>query len=210
MAAHPYASYIVTMFAITNPIGNLAIFIGLAGDRSMLEQRKLALTTAIACLVIMIAVTWFGDLILKLFGISIASFQIAGGIIITLLGLTMMRSKQSEMQHTPEEQKAAESQESIAVVPLAMPIIAGPGAITTILVNGHSFATFGGKIIMTVCNLAVAIIIYVALYFSGRISDWLGVSGIKIATRIMGLILVAMAMSMLVAGLIAAFPALSQ
>jgi len=201
-------TFFATMFAITNPFGNLAIFIGLTADRTASEQRGIALRTAFASAVIFVVVIWVGEDLLSFLGISVPAFQCAGGIVITLLGLSMLKSESSSMAHTHEESQAAQSQTSIAVVPLAMPIIAGPGAITTILVSVHDFSSLQARFYMTLGSIVIAGIIAVVLYFATPIQRLLGVTGINIAVRIMGLLLIAMAMGMLAAGALALFPGL--
>ena len=203
-----FGTYIVMMLAITNPIGNMAIFLSLTSDRSLKEQRKIALTTAFAVVLILVIVTWSGQFILSLLGISISAFEIGGGLVITLLGLSMLSTKKSSMSHTEEEDQEAKSKTSVAVVPLAIPIIAGPGAITTILVSLKHYSEPIAKVYLTIGNCFIALVIALALYFGGNIGKMLGVSGINIVTRIMGLILVAIAMQMITSGLADTFPVL--
>ena len=103
MSGSALATFVVFMVAVTNPIGNLAIFAGMTAGRSDAEKRKIAITAATAVLVIFLVVTWGGNLILKAFGITIWAFEGAGGLILLLLGLAMLHSKMSGMQQTPEE-----------------------------------------------------------------------------------------------------------
>lgn len=201
--------YSVTLLAITNPIGNLAIFIGLTGDKTESERRRIALQTALATAIVLIVVTWLGEPILKLFGISIPAFKIAGGLVISLLGLSMLSSQPSGMTHTQAEQDSAHQKDSIAVVPLAIPIIAGPGAMTTVIVYMGEHIGVLPKIGASVINIAIAGFVALTFCFATRISKIMGVSGVKIAVRVMGLILIAMAMSLLLSGLQSAFPGLT-
>ncbi len=207
MSLTDFINFLVAMIAITNPIGNCAIFIGLSAEKSIAEQRKTAMLTAISVTIILLLTTWIGSAILDVFGISVPAFQLAGGLIIILLGLSMLQSKKSEMSHTHDEHQQAKKKDSIAVVPMAIPIIAGPGAITTILANSHKFLGVSGKLYSSLADILVTLIILLTLYFSGHISRFLGDAGIKIATRVMGLILVAMAMQMVADGLTTLFPA---
>ncbi len=202
-----FITYLITLLAITNPIGNLAIFLSLTAERPPSEQRHTALITAFACLIIFLIVTWFGELVLKIMGISVAEVQLAGGIIITLLGLSMLHTEVSPMTHTKEEANSAKQKDSIAVVPMAMPIIAGPGAIATILASLQHYHQFTAKFILSGGDVIVAAVIALTLFFGSHLGRLLGVSGVKITTRIMGLILVAMAMGMFTSGLASIFPA---
>jgi len=196
------------MFAITNPFGNLGIFIALTSDKTVQEQRLIAIKTAFACFVIFLLVTWFGDQILNLMGITVPAFQVAGGIVVTFIGLSMLQSKQSDVAHSPQEKQDALAKASVAVVPLAMPIIAGPGAISTILVDLHQFPSVMAKIWVTVGNFALSIVIMLALLFAATLRKFMGSSGISVMVRIMGLILIAMAMQMFTKGLGALLPGL--
>jgi len=201
--------YGITLLAITNPIGNVAIFIGLTSNKTDLEKRKIALQTAIASLITLIIVTWAGESILKLFSISIPAFQIAGGLVITLVGLSMLSSKKSDMLNGDEYGDKG-GKDSIAVVPMTIPIIVGPATMTTVIIYmGQAHDVFA-RVGATVIDFIIGAIIALTLCFSGNISRFLGNSGIKIATRVMGLILVAMAMSMIIAGMQTAFPGLVQ
>jgi len=109
MSKAEIVTFIIAMLAITNPIGNMAIFAGLTGDKTLEEKRKAALIAGIAIFIILIIVTWTGNLILKAFGIDIASFETAGGLIIALMGISMLHAKTSEIHHTTEENESAKT-----------------------------------------------------------------------------------------------------
>lgn len=203
-----FVRFLTTMFAITNPFGSLAIFIGLTMGKTQHERRKIGLQSAMAVAILLLVVTWIGPSILDVLDISIADLQLAGGLVITLIGLTMLRSQKSEMSTTNEEQEEAETKASIAVVPLAIPIIAGPGAITAVLVNVNLYSGYMSKLYISLGNILIAALIAVTFYFAGPLNRLLGDSGIKIAIRLTGLILVAMAMGLLTSGLMSIFPGL--
>lgn len=209
MDAHLLVKFFITMIAIMNPIGGVAIFISLTENYTEQQKRKEALSTAVAILIILMIVTWFGMMILNLFGINLASFRTAGGIIILLMGLHMLQSQPNQFHHTADEHEAAKKRESIAAIPMAMPLLAGPGAICTIVVYSHYFSGFSGNLKMSVVDLILAVIIGALLFFSGFIGRLLGEAGTKIVTRIMGLILAAMAMDMIFSGLTSALPGLA-
>ena len=202
-------TFVIAMLAITNPIGNMAIFASLTGDKTLQEKRHSALVAGIAILIILIIVTWSGDLILRAFGIDIASFETAGGLIIALMGLSMLHAKTSSIHHGPEEAEDAKTKTSVAVVPIAIPLVAGPGAITTIVINTHNYPTIEDKIIISVISIAIGIILWIAFYFSAPVSKLLGISGINIVTRIMGIILAAIAFGMMASGFRQLFPGLA-
>ena len=202
-------TFTIAMLAITNPIGNLAIFASLTSDKTTQEKRKTALTAGLAILIILILVTWSGDKILDAFGIDIASFETAGGLIIALMGISMLHAKTSPIHHGEKDQKDAEAKTNVAVVPIAIPIVAGPGAITTIVVNTHHYSTIDDRLVISAISIAIAILLWLAFYFSAPVSRLLGSAGINIVTRIMGIILTAIAFGMMGSGFKALFPGLA-
>jgi MarC family membrane protein len=197
MTTAEFTTFAVGMLAVTNPIGNLAIFASLTAERSESERRTTAITCAVAVLILFLAVTWAGDLILRAFGITLAAFEGAGGLIVLLLGLAMLHSRTSAMHHTAAEVDEAESKDSIGVVPMAIPIVAGPGALTTIIIQGTRFPDIPSRIEMSLVGLGISVLILVAFLASSMISRWLGTAGINIVTRIMGIILAAIGVDMI-------------
>ena len=209
-----YITFFVALFVITNPIGNLVIFSAITSNRSAKEQKKIAFQSAIAIMIILVIVTWAGNLILSFFGISPDAFETAGALVLLLLGISMInghsesKSGHSNLHYSKEENEEAKEKENVSVVPLAMPLVAGPGAITTIIINAHKFHTLFDKFMISGICILIAFIIFVFFYFSDHVSKSLGVSGVKVMTRIMGLVLMAMAFSMFGHGLIGMFPGL--
>src|SRR5690348_2947554 len=122
------------MIIMLNPLGSLSIFLQLTSHFSLPHQRKTAIICGLTITIIMVITIWIGSQVLDLMGITIDSFRFAGGIILLLTGLSMLQSKESPMNHTPEDDIAAEHRHSIAVVPLALPIIIGPGAMSTLVI----------------------------------------------------------------------------
>jgi multiple antibiotic resistance protein len=205
MTVAELTTFAVAMVAVTNPVGNLAIFAGLTAERSQDARRRTAITCALAVLVIFLVVTWGGNLILKAFGITVWAFEGAGGLIVLLLGLAMLHSKTSQMHHTKEEADEAQSKEDIGVVPLAIPIVAGPGALTTIIIQGSKFPTVADRIEMSLVGLGISLLILIAFLSSDLVSRFLGTAGINIVTRIMGIILAAIGVDMIGAAAKAVF-----
>ena len=204
-----YITFAVTLFTIVNPIGSLALFAGLAGDRPVDEQKTIARTAAFAVTVVLIAVTWIGAQILSFFGVTPGGLQSAGGVILILLGLTMLRSKTPRIKSTPAEQEEALESESIAVVPLAIPITAGPGAITSVILATQEMGAMLDRLVVSSIAIGVGLVVWVCFHFAGPIASRLGVTGIRVVTRIMGLILMSIAFQMLAAGLRDLLPGLA-
>lgn len=190
-------TFAVAMFAVTNPIGNLAVFVGLTAQRSEAERRRTAITCALAVLIIFVVITWAGDLILKAFGVTVSAFEGAGGIILLLLGLRMLNSNTSATSSAKSGPDETQGKQSIGVVPLAIPVVAGPGALATIIIQGSKFPGFATRIEMSLVGLGISLFILAVFMASSVISRWLGSTGIDIATRIMGIILAAVGVEMI-------------
>jgi multiple antibiotic resistance protein len=209
-ASDEFLRFAAALFAIMNPFGNIAIFLSITADRSNLERRKIATMTAAAVLITLLVVAVLGEEILALFGISVGSFQVAGGIIILILALSMLHAQPSGVHHSEEEEDAGRSKDNPAFFPLAIPVIAGPGSIATvILYSQHTQGLLGaatiGVVIVLLCGVQL-----LALQAADRVATFLGTTGINVLTRLMGMILAAIAIEMIVGGLTQLFPLLER
>lgn len=204
-----YIKMLVGLFAVVNIFGAIPIFLSLTYGAEKNEQIRLANVISISVPIILLMSLFFGELILNFFGITIASFKTGGGILILLMAIAMMHARPSGATQTDEELHEGESKESVAVVPLSMPLLAGPGAISTVILYGHQSSGIGHYLLVAL----VIIILGVALWISFRLSRWLskrlGKTGMNIITRIMGLILAAIAIEFIANGLKGLFPALA-
>lgn len=200
--------FLVAMIIMMNPLGSLSIFLQLTHRFSIAQQRQIALKCGLAITIIMLATVWIGSQVLDLLGITIPSFRVAGGIILLLMGLSMLQSKESALSHTPEDDAAAKERGSIAIVPMALPVIIGPGSISTLIIisNDYSHLFYKSWLSLLCCLLALGM--GVILYFGSAIANWVGESVIKVITRIMGMIIMAIAVGMLANGLTDLIPAL--
>jgi multiple antibiotic resistance protein len=208
MTAAATVKLVVAMIVMMNPLGSLSIFLDLTKKSTVGAQRKIAKTATFAMIVIMLATVWTGKDILTLLDITISSFRFAGGIILLLMGLSMLQSKESPVNHTEEDDEAAKERESIAVVPLSLPVIIGPGAISTLIIAGNDYPQLFDKLWMSGVCCALAISMGVILFFGNAIARVVGPSVIKVITRIMGMIIMAIAVGMLADGLIGLLPVL--
>jgi multiple antibiotic resistance protein len=201
-------NFLVTMIVMMNPLGSLSIFLQLMHGVSIPHQRKTALTCGLAMIIIMITTIWTGRELLDILGITISSFRFAGGIILLLVGLSMLQSQESAVNHTPEDDIAAEERDSIAIVPLALPIIIGPGAISTLIIASNDHPNLIYKSWMSILCILLAIGMSTILYYSRAIGHFVGQSVMKVITRIMGMIVMSIAVGMLANGLVGLIPAL--
>jgi multiple antibiotic resistance protein len=203
-----FLRFAAALFAIMNPFGNIAIFLSITADRSAAERGRIATMTAGAVLITLLVAAVLGQQILALFDISVGSFRIAGGIIILILALSMLHAQQSGVHHSALEEDAGKAKDNPAVFPLAIPMIAGPGSMATVILyaqhaQGLADAATIGAVIVLMCALLLA-----ALHAADRMSAFLGTTGLNVLTRLMGMILAAIAIEMMVGGLTELFPQL--
>ena len=202
-------TFAVALLTICNPAGALSLFVGMTADYSDDQKKKIAFTTALAVTVVLIVVTWAGSQILHAFGITTSGLEVAGGIIIALMGLSMLHDKTSSMQHSENESEDAKSKPSIAVVPMSIPIVAGPGAMTTIILATQKFPSLADKLFISLICAGISLMIWIALYFAAPIGRLLGASGLSVLTKIMGMVLTAIAVQMIATGLKSLLPGLA-
>ena len=200
----------ITLLVISNPLSALPAVLKITRSYSLSDRRKIGLTTAFAVGVILLVITWIGKPLLMLLGIKLPAFQVAGGIILFLMALSMLNAEESPIKQTPDEQKEKRSaSETGAIVPLAIPIIAGPGAISTVIVNVNNFPGPVNQLILSMAALLVAVFMGILLYFSSNLERIFGQSGINIINRLGGLILTAISIQTIATGLIGLFPHLA-
>lgn len=202
------ASFVAALFSMMNPIGNTGIFAGMTKGRSLMESRQTARACAVAVAVTLLLVTWAGPLLLRFFGVTVDTLRAAGGIVVLIIGLHMLFNK-SEHKQTSDELEDAANRPSIAVVPLAIPIVAGPGTMATVLVAVEQYHSLISELVISTVCVALAALTGLLFSFAGPISRWLGDSGMGVVTRVMGLVLAAIAMGMLAQGLKALLPGLA-
>lgn len=203
-------NFFVALLVICNPLGALPALLRLTEYETTEQRKRTAYTAAFAVACILILVTWIGSPLMKILGIKVPPFQFAGGFVVFLLALSMLRAEQSRMKQTKEEQIEASIKDSVAITPLAMPIIAGPGAISTVVVNVSLFPTPLDQIYMSICGFLVAVIMGIVMFFASYFEKLFGRVGINIFTRIGGLILAANAVESMAKGLIGMFPILTS
>ncbi|NVI98130.1 NAAT family transporter [Myxococcus sp. AM009] len=188
------------IFFVVDPIGVVPLFLAMtAGD----TQEKVRRTAMRACLVacgMMLFFALFGGVIFKVFGVSLGAFRVAGGILLLITALDMLRARPSETRTTPSEEQEGVVKEDVAIVPLAIPLLAGPGAIATAMV----LMAKGDTLVSAIPVLAAVVLTFVASYFilraSGLIQRVLRQSGVAIVERVMGLILAAIAVQFIADG----------
>src|ERR1700690_501540 len=149
-----YIKLFTTLLAIVNPLGVIPIFVSLTGRLAEEERKRIVRTTSITVAVVLIVATLIGKPLLNFFGVSIASFKVGGGVLLMLMAIDMMQARYNHINQTPEEAEEAGEKASIAVVPIAMPLLAGPGAISTVIIYAdESFQPLHISMIIISCLL---------------------------------------------------------
>lgn len=206
MTTSEMMQFIVAMIIMMNPLGSLSIFLDLTRKLRLPEQRKIAASATFAIFIIMLLSLWGGREILSLLGIRIAAFRCAGGLILLLMGLSMLQSRESPVSHTSEDDEAARQQHTIAVVPLALPVIVGPGAISTLIIAAGDYPQLSYKLLMSGICALLTLGMGIMLYYAASVARFVGPATIKVVTRIMGMIIMAIAAGMLADGVIGLVP----
>ncbi len=204
-----YAKALIGVLAIVNPLGAIPLFLSLCSDRTPAQCKQLARISAFAVAVILILASWAGDIILEFFGIGIPAFRVGGGLLILLMAINMLHARQCHTRQTPEEADETDNKENIAVVPLALPLMAGPGAISLVIVDAHQAANWSDRLILSAGIIIVAFAVWLALRLATPIGNKLGITGLNIATRVMGLLLSAIGIQMMTSGLVKLLPGLA-
>lgn len=199
----------VALLAIMNPIGNIPLFLAMTEGDDDARRRRTALMATLAVLATLVVVGIAGERILGAFGITINDLRVAGGIVVLLIGLSMLHSQTSGIHNSAAETEEGRQKASPAIVPLAIPLTAGPGAMATVMVFAQKasqpadFAALGGAI------AAASLATYLAFRAATQVQRLLGVSGMNIIVRIMGLLLASIAVGLIAAGLKGMFPSLA-
>jgi multiple antibiotic resistance protein len=193
---HAIAQDIVALLAITNPLGAVPVFLNITARLSLTERRRAAVGAALAVLIILTIAAVIGKPILRAFGISLPAFQAAGGVVILLMGLEMLRGLPTKVQHDDEPRELARDR---VPVPLAMPLLAGPGSTTTITPTAGAEGWRG--VVATLIGIGVVgVIVLLTLRSSGWLGERIGPQEQRIFLRFMGLILAAVGAKMALLG----------
>jgi multiple antibiotic resistance protein len=190
------------VFFIMDPLGLLPIFVAItAGDTPEKRQRTARRATLIA-FGLMTFFTLFGSLVFKVFGISMSALKVAGGILLLMTSMDMLRAQPSRTRSSPEETHECEAKEDVAVVPLAMPLLAGPGSIATAMVLAARGRDWTYTIPVVASIAVTCLLTYLLLRAAARLNRLLGTTGIAVLERIMGLLLAAIAVQFVADGIL--------
>lgn len=190
-----------SLFAIVDPFAAIPAFLAMTARDTAEQRRRMARTACLTCGLVMTVFAAVGPAIFRLFGITLPAFQIAGGLILLLSALDMLRAKRSSLKETAEETEEAMGKEDIAITPLAIPMLSGPGAITTAIVLAGRAETWARAAIFYASIAGVALSCYLILTAAASGAKRLSSTALNIVTRLMGLLLAAIGVQFILSAL---------
>jgi len=203
-----YARFAVALFSILTPFAAIPIFLSLTEGLSPTLRARTARLAAVTVLAVLILAAVAGESILRAVGTSLDSFRVGGGIILLLMALSMLSAQVSAVQQTPAEAAEAEQRINVGIVPIGLPLLGGPGSISTVIIEMHRGSSLGHAAVIIAIIAAVSAIVWGFLALAAPIGQRLGLTGLNVLNRLFGLILAAIAIEVMAAGLRALFPAL--
>ncbi len=199
------------IFSVMNPLGTVPIFVSLTKEHSLKEIKKTAKWTAINTFIILITAFFLGSFILSFFGISINALKIAGGLIIVSSGFALLTGTFSEHKGMRKKVKNdASSRSDIALTPLAIPMLAGPGTISLLITYRQEFTTSLNCIVIIIALILISVIVFSILRSAHFIVKFLGASGINALSRIIGFIVISIGIEYIISSIVSIFKSLSN
>jgi multiple antibiotic resistance protein len=198
----------ITLLSIINPLGAIPVFLGFTKNHRNLNIKNVTNTCATAVTITIFVSLVLGQALLNFFGISVASFTIGGGILLFTMAFSMISGHQSTTKINTEEIRSFDFEREIGIIPLAIPLLSGPGAISTSIIHAKHFTTTTHWIVVSIMVCLIGILIKVILSYAEAIGNKLGPIGLNVMTRIMGLILLSMSIEMTAGGIKEILPAL--
>lgn len=207
-ALQDYFRFTVTLLAVLDPFLAVPIFLSVTAGRDAASRTRLVNAVTVTVFLVLAGAAVFGEGLLRLIGASLPAFQVGGGLVLLLMALSMLNAEAGQIRQTEREAQELESGTRFGVVPLAVPLLAGPGAISTTIIAAQAGGPAHiGAIIA--CIALIAAIEWVILRLADPVGARLGTTGLNIATRLLGLLLAAIAIEMMARGLKILLPGLS-
>lgn len=189
-----------SIFAIVDPLSSVPIYLGLVASEEPRDRRRTAARATLTATIVLCVFAATGTAIFKFFGITIPAFRVAGGILLFTMALEMMRARPSGVRNTPEETSEAQHKQDVAIIPIGIPLLSGPGAIANAMMWAARAHVFEEEVALYGSILLVALIALVTLMFASGVARIMGKTGINVVSRIMGLILAASAVQFVIDG----------
>ena len=207
-ALQEYLRYLITLTAVLDPFLAIPIFIGVTAARDDASRRRLANVVTVTVFLVLAGSALGGEAILRLLGASLPAFQVGGGLVLLLMALAMLNAKVGEMRQTRAEAEELEAGEVSGVVPLAVPLLAGPGAISTTIIAAQT-GSFVHVVALIVCIALLCAVLWWLLRVAHAVGERMSTTALNVATRLLGLILAAIAIETMADGLKVLFPGLT-
>ena len=189
-----------SLFTLVNPIGLSPVFLSMVEHCNDNERRQIALKGVFTALVVLIIFTFLGRLVFSFFGITVSGFKIAGGILFFRTGIQMLESRVPRTRSTPKEETEAETKEDMAYTPIGIPLIAGPGAISSVMIFSSDTDHWEYKLVLLGVIGLVMGLTYIIFRMADHLTQRFGTIGLRITQRIMGLILMVIAVQFVIDG----------
>lgn len=209
MTSAQLTAFAAALLAVLNPIGTAPIFIAMTEGHDPRERAGIARSAALTVTITLLGAALAGKALLHFFGVSVDSFRVAGGLIVLLMALGMLRAEPTRLRATIEERAEGAAKSNPGVFPIAIPLLAGPGAISTMLLWSGAVNDWPARAAMGAVTIGAGAVVYLVLLAATPLSRAFGVTGMNVLTRIMGLVLAAIAVEMMATGLRALLPALA-
>lgn len=187
---------------IVDPFAATPTFLAMTAGYTHLRRRQMARRAAVTSLVVLTLFATAGKYLFRALGITLPAFKLGGGLVLLLIALDMLQARRSRTRETPEEQSSASESEDVGIIPMGIPMLAGPGSISTVMVLVGQAPSWSGAIPVVAAITITSAVAYIALIGADRIAAMLGGLGIRVVTRLMGLMLTAIAFQFFVSALV--------
>jgi len=205
-----YLKIFIALLAVVDPLGAMPIIAAMTARDKAAELKSIAKTVVLCVTIVLLVALFMGHQILIFFGISISSFRVSGGILLMLMSLSMLQGKISETVRNREEAREGENGQALAVVPLSIPLLSGPGAISTVILYAQRGHDINHYLMISLDIISVSAILWCVLRAAPWLTKHLSQTGINVVIRLMGLILLALAVEFIAGGLKGLFPVLAE
>lgn len=202
-----YSRFFTALLVILDPIAAIPVYLALTKTYSYAERSRITNLTAITVVLVLVIASVMGETLLLAMGTSFASFRISGGIVLMIMALAMLQSRMDKF--FAQSDNIISDRNTIAIVPMAIPLLAGPGAISTVIIEMHRSTLSYHPWLVMLCIVLAGLVLWLMLRMAGVIGRALGVTGFNIVHRLFGLVLIAIAVEMMANGLKELFPVLA-
>lgn len=207
---YAWLNSLIGLIIVVNPLLGVSVLATLTEHETHEQRRATAREAALTVAIVLSVSAVCGEAVLSVFGIGIPEFQVGGGILILLMAVTMLQARIGDVRHTEEEAHEAHGRGSVGVVPLGLPLLAGPGAISTAIIYAHERPGWLHTTVVVGEIWLVSAMVWLCLRSGNMLERLIGRTGLNIATRIMGLLLSAISIAFITSGLKALLPGLAE